>query len=112
ERAVRRQREVAVEPGELRDEPLELTAHKRLSARDADLLRAGGDERARDAGDLLEAEQLAAVEEAVVMPVDLLGHAVHAAEVAAVGDRDPQVAERPAQGVESVHTGNRIAHER
>ena len=46
--------------------------------------------------DLLEAEQVGAVE-----PVHPLGrHAVATAEVAAVGDRDPQVGDRPPVGVE------------
>ena len=36
---------------------------------------------------------------AVAAPEHLLRHAVDAAEVAAVGDRDAQVADRPAEGV-------------
>ena len=52
-----------------------------------------------DAGDLLEREQLLAVEERVVAAEDLLRHAVDAAEVAAVGDRDAQRLERPAERV-------------
>ena len=52
------------------------------------------------ARDLLEREQLLAVEEAVVAPEDLLRHAVDAAEVAAVGDRDAEVAERSAEAVQ------------
>ena len=42
----------------------------------------------------------------MVAAEDLLRHAVGAAEVAPVGDGDPQVAERPAKGVESLHTGD------
>ena len=56
-----------------------------------------------DAGDLLEVEQLLAVEEAVVLAEHLLRHAVGAPEVAAVGDRDPQIAEGAAEGVEHWH---------
>ena len=59
------------------------------------------DEDARDALDLLERQQLASRQEAVVAAEDLLRHAVDAAEVAAVGDRDPEVAQRPVEGVES-----------
>ena len=56
-----------------------------------------GGERARQPRDLLEREQLAALEERVVAPEDLPRHAVDAAEVAAVGDRDPQIVQRPAE---------------
>jgi hypothetical protein len=42
----------------------------------------------------------------VIAAVDLLRHAVDAAKVAAVGDRDAQVAQGPAEGVEDVHRGN------
>ena len=52
--------------------------------------------------DLVEVEQLTAVEEAVLVPEDLLRHAVGAAEVAPVGDRDPKVPKRPAEGVEDL----------
>ena len=65
------------------------------------------DEHAGDPLDLLEREQLASRHEAVVAAEDLLRHAVRAAEVAAVGDRDAQIAERPAEGVEHVHLGER-----
>jgi len=46
--------------------------------------------------DLLESQQLLSLEELEVATEDLLRHAVDTAEVAAVGDRDPQVPERPA----------------
>ena len=82
------------------DQHLEVAAQERLAARDPDLLDAVRDERAREPLDLLEAEELLAVHEAVAATEDLLRHAVDAAEVAAVGDRDPEVADRPAQGVE------------
>ena len=50
--------------------------------------------------DLLEAEHFAPRQELVVGAEDLLRHAVRAAEVAAVGDRDPQVAQRPRERVD------------
>ena len=100
--AVRRQRHVeAADRGEPLDQHLEVAAQERLAAGDPDLLDAVGDEGAREPLDLLEGEQLLAVHEAVAAAEDLLRHAVDAAEVAAVRDRDAQVAERPAQGVES-----------
>jgi hypothetical protein len=81
-------------PCELLDEPLHLTAHERLAAGQADLRHpVVADEDPREALDLLEREQLRALKELVVPPGDLLGHAVDA------GDRDPQIAQRPAQRV-------------
>jgi hypothetical protein len=85
------------------DESLEIATQQRLAARDAQLARAECDERPGDTCDLLEGQQLAAVEEAVVAPVHLLRHAVGAAEIAAVGDRDAQVAQRTAESVERLH---------
>jgi hypothetical protein len=59
--------------------------------------------KARESVDLLEAEELTPLEELVVASEDLLRHAVDAAEVAAAGDRDAQVAERPAECVGCSH---------
>ena len=100
ERRVRRQRDVEVvaerrQPG---DQELEVAAQQRLAARDAQLLHAEVDEDARDPLDLLEGEELAARQEAVVVAEDLLRHAVHAAEVAAVGDRDAEIADAAGRG--------------
>ena len=51
------------------------------------------DEDAREARDLLERQEVRMRQELVVAIEHLLGHAVDAAEIAAVGDRDPQVAQ-------------------
>ena len=104
-RRVRRERDVEVvaercQPG---DQELEIAAQERLAAGDPQLLHTEVDEHARDPLDLLEGEELAARQEAVLVAEDLLRHAVHAAEVAAVGHRDPQVADRPAEGVDDGH---------
>jgi hypothetical protein len=89
QRPVRRQRQVEpVDRRELLDESLDVPADERLTPGDPDLLDAVVREGAREPRDLLEREKLASVEEAVVAPEDLLRHAVDAAEVAAVGDRD------------------------
>ena len=104
QRAVRGQGQVGAERREQLDQPLEVAAHERLAAGDAELLDAERHERLRDPRDLLEAEQLLAVEEAVGAAEDLLRHAVDAAEVAAVGDRDPQVVQRPSQRVRDAIT--------
>src|SRR5581483_10749563 len=59
--------------------------------------------RVREPLDLLEGEELPPLEEPVVPPEDLLRHAVDAAEVAAVGDRDAQIPQRTAERVPSRH---------
>ena len=86
------------------DERLELLAEQRLPAREADLLHAELREHPRHPLELLEREELLAVHEAVVLAEHRLRHAVRAAEVAAVGDRDAEVADGPSQRVDGVHT--------
>jgi hypothetical protein len=49
--------------------------------------------------DLFETEQGVLGEEAIGLVKYVLGHAVAAAEIAAVSDRDAEVSERSAQGV-------------
>ena len=67
-------------------------AEERLAARDPELLHAEVDEHARDARSISSnVRELATGQEAVVVPEHLFRHAVHAAEVAAVGDRDPEI---------------------
>ena len=78
---------------------LDVAAHERLAAGDPDRAHAEAGEDAGDPGDLLQGEQLGPLEEGVVAPEDLLRHAVDTAEVAAVGDRDAQRLERPAERV-------------
>ena len=58
--------------------------------------------RRGEANDLLEGQQRRLRQEAVVAVEDFLRHAVAAAEIAAVGDRDAQVAQRPLQAVEEL----------
>ncbi len=105
DRAVGRQREVerravgARQLGEHRDQPLEVAPQERLAAGEADLLHAVRDEQPREADDLLEGQQRRVRQERVLLVEHLLRHAVAAAEVAAVGDRDAQVAQRPIEAV-------------
>ena len=61
--------------------------------------------------DLLEGQQLGARQERVVPPEDLLGHAVGAAEVAAVGDRDAQVAQRASEAIGQCHGERMLPHD-
>ena len=104
QRAVRRERDVgdAVDRHEALDETLELAPQQRLAARQAELLDAVGRERRRDALDLLEREQCGALEELEVLAEDLARHAVDAAEVAAVGDRDAEVTEAASEQVDGL----------
>jgi hypothetical protein len=91
-RPVRRERQVEVaDLGELLDETLEVASHQRLAAGQADLLDAERDEDLNEPLDLLEREDLSARQELEILTEDLFGHAVHAPEVAAVGDADAQV---------------------
>ena len=83
------------QPRQHLDQSVQVLAQQRLAAGQADLLDAVGDERARQPRDLLEAQQFGVRQEAVVPVEDLLRHAVGAAEVAAIRDRDAQVAQRP-----------------
>lgn len=69
-------------------------AYQRLAAGEADLLHAQPDEDARDALQLLQTEHLLTRQEGHV-----LGHAVDAAEVAAVGDRHAQVVDLAVVGI-------------
>ncbi len=78
-----------------RDKPGEAPAHERLAPGQAHVGDTHLRQQRHDPGDLLEAEDLLARE-----PRQPLGrHAVLAAEVAAIGDRHPQVADRPAMPV-------------
>mgnify|MGYP003693557343 CR=1 FL=1 len=96
QRAVRRQRQV--EPSSAASIATSRSTSRRTSGSPPVmriLLDAVRDEGAREPLDLLERRAAArAVEELVVAPEDLLRHAVDAAEVAAVGDGDPEIAQR------------------
>ena len=72
---------------------------QRLATREAELGHPEVDEDAGQPLDLLEAEDLRPGQEGVFLAVQLGRHAVGAPEVAAVGDRDAQVTQRPAHGV-------------
>jgi len=78
----------------------DVLAQQRLAPGEADLLDAVALEDAREPRDFLERQQLVPRQEFVVGPEHLARHAVHAAEVAAIGDRDAQVVESPPARVE------------
>ena len=60
------------------------------------------DEHVRQTRDLLETEQFRVRQEAVLPVEHLLGHAVGAAEVATVGDRNTQITQRALQPISDV----------
>ena len=79
-------------------------AQQRLAAGQAELAHPESHEQPRQAHDLLEREALVRAEEAVAVMERLPRHAVRAAEVAAVHDRDPQIAQRPPAPVARART--------
>src|SRR4051812_16923898 len=70
---------------------MQIAAHERLTAGEADLVHAEVDKDAREPRDLLERQDRAVWQEAVLRVEHLARHAVYAAEVASVGDRDAKV---------------------
>jgi hypothetical protein len=86
-----------------RREPLnqhrEVLAQERLSAGKAHLARAGVEEHVHEAVNLFESQDVLTREPGVV----LLRHAVLTAKIAPIGDREPQIGERPVEGVAKDH---------
>ena len=93
--AVRGQRKVgqARLGGEQLDQHVEVAAEQRFAAGQPETIDAQADEHVHERADFLEVQHVLAGQPHVV----LLRHAVFAAEVAAVGDRQPQVLQRTAQ---------------
>ena len=79
----------AVDRGDHLGEHRELTADQGLAAGEPDVADPHVGEQAHQARDLLEGEDLGALEPGQALG----GHAVLAAEVAAVGDRDSQISD-------------------
>ena len=73
----------------------DVAAQQRLAAGQPDLVDAERQEDVDERAGFLEVQHVLARQPDVVV----LRHAVFAAQVAAVGDRQPQVAQRPAEGV-------------
>ena len=87
-----------VQAGLCRDHPHErrqVAAQQRLAAGQADLVHAEREEDVDERARLLEMQDVLARQPDVVV----LRHAVFATEVAPIGDREPQVAQRPAEGI-------------
>ena len=93
--------------GQFLDELFHMTAHQRFAAGEADFFDAVVlAENPRQPLYFLEGEQLVVGEKFVVTVEYFLGHAVHAAEVAAIGHGDAQVVHRAAQPVTHACAGN------
>ena len=99
QRAVGRQGNVldAADGGQHDDQAFQITAQQRLAAGQPQLAHAQAGENPGEPCQFLEGEQVLAGQEGEVPAEYLAGHAVGAAELAAVGDRDPQVPQRPRQ---------------
>ncbi len=78
------------------DQGLEILAQQRLAAREPNLLHPMRDKNPRQASDFLEREQVALRQERIVAIEYIFRHAIGAAKVAAICDRNAQVAQRPA----------------
>ena len=89
-----REVEIRVERSKAFDEFVKTVAEQRFTAGDPQLLDAVFEEEANEAFDLFEGEDLVARQERIAFAEDLGGHAIRAAEIAAVRHRNPQVAER------------------
>ena len=75
-------------------------AHQRLAAGDPQLAHAERDEGRAEPVELLERQQLGLGQE-----LHVLGHAVDAAEVAAIGHRHAQIADRPRERIDQLRCG-------
>src|SRR5262249_17138331 len=85
--------------GQLPDQFGQVAAQERLATREPDLVDAEVEEHVDERAHLLEVEDLLTGQPGVF----LLRHAVPAAQVAAVGDRQPQISERSAEDVGDAH---------
>ena len=88
--------------GEHGDQLFQIAPDQRLAPRQADFLDSELSENARKARNLFECQQFFTLEELVILAEHFLRHAIDAAEVAAIGDRDAQVTQRTAQPVATV----------
>ena len=68
-----------------------MTAQQRLAARKPDFFNSQSDKQSRRTREFFEAQDVTLRQEGMITTKDFFGHAVSAAEIAAVGDREPQV---------------------
>ncbi len=103
EQTVGRERDVidAGDRGDHRNQALEIFADQRLTAGEANAPDANLGRGAHDLGDFLIGEDLALVDPRQA----LFGHAVDAAQIAAVRHRDAEIRNRPMEGVGELRLG-------
>ena len=82
-------------PGEALEQPHDIAPDQRLATGKPQLACAAGDEGAAEPVQFLEREQVAFRQKA-----HIFRHAIDAAEVAAVGHRNPQIGDRAAEGID------------
>ena len=100
-RSVRGEREIDAGQfsGQHFDQPLDSSAQQRLAAGEANLFHAVAAEDLRQTHDLLEGQHFVVRQKLILAVEHFLGHAVGAAEIAAIGDRNAQVAQAAAASV-------------
>ena len=86
-------------PSQHRNQLLEIAAHEGLAARQPHLRDAEATEDVGEAGDLFEREQCRTLEENVILAEHFFRHAVHTAEITAIGYRYPEIAQRATERV-------------
>ncbi len=99
QRQVQRQAVGRAQRGELFDENFDVLAQQRLATCEPNFLHPMRDEGPRHTGDFLKRQERAVRQVAVVVVEHLFGHAVVAAEIAAVGDADAQIPQRPPKAI-------------
>src|SRR5690606_37502212 len=88
-------------------EVFEMFAQQWFAARDTYLAHPESDRDTRHPRDFLETEQGGMRHELVIAAEDLARHAIRTSKIAAVGDRDAQIVQRPALQVEQRAAGER-----
>ena len=100
QRAVGGQRQIKVaDRGQHLDQPFDVPAQQRFAAGKADFRYALIDEDSCNARYFFERQQLRMRQERVVAAKHILRHAIHAAEVAAIGHRNSEIVKPAAAGV-------------
>ena len=80
----------------------QIRAQQRLAAGEAQLAHPQAREQPGETHDFIERQSLLRLQELIVLVELLLGHAVRAAKIAAVHDRNAQIVQRPAEPIERV----------
>ena len=80
----------------------EIGAQQRLAAGEPQLAHAQRGEQFRQAHDFIEGQTFVRIQKLVILVKLLLRHAVGAAEIATVHDRDAQVMQRAAEPIERI----------